>query len=91
MQFDNYHSTRLSEHLSLTLVGVLALFFCVFYPISLAIYRIFFHPLARIPGPKLAGATYWYEYYYDVTKQGKYLWKLIELHKEYGMQVACQR
>ncbi|KIW48345.1 hypothetical protein, variant 1 [Exophiala oligosperma] len=50
----------------------------------LFLYRITIHPLARFPGPIIAGLTYWYEYYYDVSKEGRYLWKIIELHEKYG-------
>lgn len=49
-----------------------------------AIYRLFLSPLARIPGPKLAALTSWYEFYYDVIKPGKYVWKIKDLHEEYG-------
>lgn len=48
------------------------------------IYRLFLSPLAKIPGPKLAALTSWYEFYYDVIKQGKYVWKIKDLHEEYG-------
>lgn len=51
----------------------------------LAIYRIYFHPLAKIPGPKIAAATRWYEFYYDVIKRGKYVYKIEEMHAKYGM------
>lgn len=56
------------------------------YVSSLIVYRLFFHPLSRFPGPKLAGLTYLYEFYYDVAKPpgGQYIWKLEELHKQYG-------
>jgi hypothetical protein len=63
--------------LAITIVGIL-------YQSSLAIYRLFLHPLSKFPGPRLAAATYWYEFYYDVSKQGVYLWKIKELHKKYG-------
>lgn len=60
----------------------------ILYQLSLAVYRLFFHPLAKFPGPRLAAATYWYEYYYDVTKLGVYLWKIKELHDIYG-EIIC--
>lgn len=50
----------------------------------LSIYRLIFHPLARIPGPKLAALTTWYEIYYEMVKPGKYVWKIKDLHQEYG-------
>ncbi len=55
------------------------------YLISLALYRLYFSPLAKFPGPKLAALTLWYEFYYDVIKRGRYTWKIAELHTHYGM------
>lgn len=46
--------------------------------------RLFFHPLAHIPGPKLAALTWWYEFYYDVVQPAKYVFKIQDLHKRYG-------
>ncbi|KAJ5629520.1 cytochrome P450 [Penicillium herquei] len=46
--------------------------------------RLFFHPLSSIPGPRLAALTWWYEFYFDAVKSGKYNFKIQELHKEYG-------
>ncbi|KAK3391156.1 cytochrome P450 [Podospora didyma] len=56
----------------------------VAYYVTVAFYRLFLHPLARFPGPKLAAISRWYEGYYDVIKGGKYTPKIAELHKEYG-------
>ena len=56
----------------------------VVYCISLATYRLYFSPLAKFPGPKLAALTLWYEFYYDVVKRGRYTWKIAEMHERYG-------
>ncbi|KAL4981899.1 cytochrome P450 [Aspergillus falconensis] len=49
-----------------------------------AIRRLYFHPLAHIPGPRLAALTWWYEFYFDVVRPGQYVFKIQELHKQYG-------
>ncbi|KAI1325095.1 trichodiene oxygenase [Xylariaceae sp. FL0255] len=54
------------------------------YLVTVAIYRLFFHPLSGFPGPKLAAITRWYEAYYDVVKGGQYTFKIAELHRVYG-------
>ena len=48
------------------------------------VYRLYLHPLSHFPGPTLAISTYWYEFYYDVIKRGRYTWKLKDLHEQYG-------
>ncbi|KAF9769142.1 hypothetical protein IL306_013504 [Fusarium sp. DS 682] len=52
--------------------------------VSTIVYRLYLSPLAKIPGPKLAALTFFYEFYYDVIKRGKFLWKIQELHHQYG-------
>jgi hypothetical protein len=65
---------------ALVAVGLLALRVVV-----TIIYRLFFHPLANIPGPKLAAITWNYERYYDVYL-GAQFWKQIgKLHEKYGV------
>ncbi|SMR47054.1 unnamed protein product [Zymoseptoria tritici ST99CH_1A5] len=54
------------------------------YFFTLAVYRLYFSPLAKIPGPKLAALTLWYEFYYDVVLKGQYTWKIGEMHEKYG-------
>ncbi|KFY69637.1 hypothetical protein V496_00043 [Pseudogymnoascus sp. VKM F-4515 (FW-2607)] len=56
----------------------------VLYTIYGAIYRLFLSPLRNFPGPSIAALTSWYELYYDLILGGKYTFKLIELHKQYG-------
>ena len=50
----------------------------------LAIYRLYFAPLAGFPGPKLAAATGWYEFWYDFVLKGKYIFEIEKMHKKYG-------
>ncbi|KAH0555914.1 hypothetical protein GP486_006142 [Trichoglossum hirsutum] len=54
------------------------------YLLALSVYRLYFSPIAKFPGPKLAALTFWYEFYYDVIKRGRYTWKIKELHEKYG-------
>ncbi|KAJ1329927.1 aspirochlorine biosynthesis cytochrome P450 monooxygenase [Microdochium nivale] len=49
------------------------------------IYLAFFHPLAKIPGPKLYTFTDWYYLYY--LSLGKWPHRLKELHEKYGSTV----
>lgn len=61
-----------------------SVFFSTFYVVTLVFYRLYFSPLAKFPGPKLAAATLWYEFYFDVVKRGRYTWNIADLHTEYG-------
>ncbi|KAL4999998.1 cytochrome P450 [Aspergillus recurvatus] len=61
---------------------VLLLIIC-FY-LSRTIYRLYFHPLAKFPGPKTAAATGLYEIYHDVIRGGRFLWEIERMHRIYG-------
>ena len=63
-----------------------ALLLWVVYLAGLAIYRLFFSPIAKFPGPKLAALSNWYEFYYDVYLEGSFTVHIQALHKKYGMQ-----
>ncbi|KAK5054451.1 hypothetical protein LTR84_001341 [Exophiala bonariae] len=54
------------------------------YLVALVIYRLYFHPLAKFPGPKYAAVSRWHEYFYDVHLQGKFIFYIEGLHKKYG-------
>ncbi|KAL4876358.1 cytochrome P450 [Aspergillus karnatakaensis] len=54
------------------------------YIAGLAIYRLYFHPLSHIPGPKLAAITHGYEFYFNVIKGGLFIWEVERMHKVYG-------
>ncbi|KAL2818535.1 cytochrome P450 [Aspergillus granulosus] len=68
-------------NLSITSVGALG---AIVYLAIRTIYRIYFHPLRRIPGPKLAAASHVLEFYYDIIKGGKYIFEVERMHKKYG-------
>lgn len=54
------------------------------YQLFKSTYNLFFHPLRHIPGPKLAAATYFSEFYYDVVQFGRYTNRIKEMHERYG-------
>lgn len=60
------------------------------YGVGLGLYRLYFHPLAGFPGPKIAALTQWYEFYFDIIKSGggMYMWEVEKMHREYGMLLA---
>ena len=47
-------------------------------------HRLYLHPLAHFPGPKLAAGTWWYMTYYEVFKDGAMVEQLEYLHARYG-------
>jgi hypothetical protein len=50
------------------------------YLVARAVYRLFFHPLAKVPGPPLAAITKLYQSYYN----RKYYEQVDKLHQIYG-------
>lgn len=59
------------------------------YAVLKVIYRVFFSPLATLPGPRLAGVTYLYEFYYTAIRADLSS-KLRSLHKTYGQSQLYQ-
>jgi hypothetical protein len=73
----------LMVHLSPLITAALATTGLVLYLIAT---RLLFHPLAKVPGPRLAALTKWYEFYYDVVCDGEYVKHIEKLHIIYGMR-----
>jgi cytochrome P450 len=65
-------------------LSLLAISIIIIYAIALVIHRLYLSPIAHFPGPKLAAATWSYQFYYDVVLQGKYMFKIKQLHDKYG-------
>ncbi|KAI5920286.1 cytochrome P450 [Camillea tinctor] len=76
--YDDYPSSS-NVFIVLTLVYIL-------YYLMLITYRLYWSPIAKFPGPKLAAATYWYEAYYDLINNGggQFAFQIKRLHEKYG-------
>ncbi|PWY92800.1 cytochrome P450 [Aspergillus heteromorphus CBS 117.55] len=78
--------TKIQSRFSMTLYILAATTAAtLLYGCILAIYRLFFHPLAKYPGPRLAALTDWYATFYawrgDLHKKNR------QWHDKYGMTV----
>lgn len=66
-----------------TTIWIAAIGITLYYPLR-CIYNLYFHPLRTFPGPKLAAIGSYLEFYYDVVKDGTYLWEIEKMHRKYG-------
>jgi hypothetical protein len=63
---------------------------CVCWAVGVVVYRLFFHPLAGIPGHPLAAMTWLYQTYNCLGPGGsRYYIEIEKMHKKYGMQVVA--
>ncbi|KAL8753030.1 MAG: hypothetical protein Q9184_005544 [Pyrenodesmia sp. 2 TL-2023] len=71
---------QVSWLLLLTLGGL------ILYSLWTIVQRLFFHPLSHFPGPRLAAATKWYEFYFDLLKPpgGTFMFEIERMHDVYG-------
>jgi hypothetical protein len=75
---------EVTSHLTKPSTLLSALLAFIAYGIVLAVYRLYFSPLAKFPGPKLAAATAWYEFYFDCICHGRYFLEVKKAHAKYG-------
>ncbi|KAK7528152.1 cytochrome P450 [Phyllosticta citriasiana] len=54
------------------------------YIVSKIVYRLVFHPLASVPGDKIAAATLLYEFFWDAVMGGKYVFRIAEMQERHG-------
>jgi len=68
-----------------TILATLAVSGCFLYLLGMAIYRLYLHPLAKFPGPKLAALTQWVETYYELRNPGgQFIWAYQKWYEQYG-------
>ncbi|KAF6817883.1 cytochrome p450 [Colletotrichum plurivorum] len=65
---------------ALILIGALA----TLYVVVGGIRRVYFSPLSKFPGSRLAALTLWNEFYWDVVKRGNFIWRIQDMHERYG-------
>jgi hypothetical protein len=78
----------LRSEASLATVAFVLLGLASVYWVCKCAYNLFLHPLSGFPGSKLAAIGSEYEFYYDVIKDGIYLWKIRDMHRKYGKTIA---
>jgi hypothetical protein len=54
------------------------------YNVVMVIYRLYFHPLNKFPGPRLAAATGLYEIYFSAWGPGSFEHEIDLMHRQYG-------
>ena len=57
------------------------------YVLYTVIYNVYFHPLAKFPGPYIAGATIYWKAYVECISQRSFCHYLIELHAQHGKAI----
>lgn len=83
--------TPMLQHLTLLNVLTSCLALTALYTVALVVYRLYFSPLTKFPGPKLVAATGWVEFYWDVIIGGRYLFEIEKMHDKYGQYLHTPR
>ncbi|KAF7588056.1 hypothetical protein BBP40_006225 [Aspergillus hancockii] len=68
---------------------LIAISVTIFLPLIIsALYRLYIHPLRKIPGPRLAAVTKLYAFYYNYIQEGGYSKQFKGLHEKYNSPVV---
>lgn len=54
------------------------------YAVYTIIYNVYFHPLAKFPGPPIARTTIYWKAYVECIANRSFCHFLVELHAQYG-------
>lgn len=65
-------------------LSILVLAYVIVKSVATVVYNVWFHPLAKIPGPKIAGAMYLYQTYYSLIGGSRYYIEIGKIHEKYG-------
>ncbi|KAF1807907.1 putative cytochrome P450 [Eremomyces bilateralis CBS 781.70] len=66
-----------------SITGAVLVIYAIYWVFN-AVYLLYFHPLAKFPGPKLPVITAWYTFYHDVVRPGMMMWEIEKWHRKYG-------
>jgi hypothetical protein len=80
----------LASYSKFTLISIIASASYVLFLAALAIYRLYFSPIAKFPGSKLAALTQWHETYYEIVKKGggQFTFQIRKWHERYGRALS---
>ena len=71
-----------SNHVVQQFGALICIYIC--YSFFLVAQRLFFHPLRKFPGPRLAAITGWYETYHEAVLGGTFVKQYGRWHKIFG-------
>lgn len=57
----------------------------IVYLFARSVYRLYWSPLAKFPGPKLTAITGGVEFYHSVIRRGKFVQEIMKMHEQYGV------
>ncbi|TGO41072.1 hypothetical protein BHYA_0027g00500 [Botrytis hyacinthi] len=73
-------SSDISRFDVVAILGTSILIYCILG----IIYRLYFHPLSKFPGPILPAVALWSEFYHECIQPGQYFLKIAQWHEKYG-------